>query len=93
MRHYGSKYFARRHSLTLGMGSKGHNSADSAYGHVAYQFKGNHKMQQQGNKYFACRPLPPSSDHGDGVTMLKFNLFFQKMAMFNLQGITNAATC
>ena len=28
------------------------------YGHVAYQIKGNHEMQQHGSKYFARRPLP-----------------------------------
>ena len=33
-------------------------------GHVAYQIKGNHEMQQHGSKYFACRPPPPPISEG-----------------------------
>ena len=42
MQQNGSKYFARGHPETLGMGSIGQNSTFSENGHVAYQFKGNH---------------------------------------------------
>ena len=35
--------------LTLGLGSKGHNTTFSEHGHVEYQLKGNHKMQQHGS--------------------------------------------
>ena len=45
---------------TLGMGSIGQNSAFSEHGHVAYQIKWNHEMQQHGSKYFARRPPPPT---------------------------------
>ena len=49
--------------LTLGMESLGQNSTFSEHGHVTYQIKGNHSMQQHGNKYFAHRPLPTLSPH------------------------------
>ena len=42
----------------LGMGSVGQNSTFSEHGHVTYQIKGNHGMQQHGSKYFVHRPLP-----------------------------------
>ena len=40
MQQHGIKYFARRHPLTLGMGSIGQNSSFSEHDHVAYQFNG-----------------------------------------------------
>ena len=43
------------HPLTLGLGSIGQNSTFSEHGHVAYQIKSNHEMQQYGCKYFARR--------------------------------------
>ena len=43
----------------LGMGSIGQNSTFSEHGHVAYQIKWNHEMQQHGSKYFARRPPMP----------------------------------
>ena len=46
------------HPQTLGMGSIGQKSTFSEHGHVAYQIKGNYKMQQHGRKIFACRPTP-----------------------------------
>ena len=39
--------------LTLVMGSIGQNLTCLEHGHVAYQIKGNHEMQQHGSKYFA----------------------------------------
>ena len=68
-------------SLTLGMGLLGQHSTFSEHGHVAYQIKGNHQMQQRGSKYIACRPL---SDLGDGVNRSKFN-FFRTTVMVMLQ--------
>ena len=41
MQQHGSKYFARRHPETLGMGSVGQNSTFSEHGPVAYQIKDN----------------------------------------------------
>ena len=55
-------------SLTLGKGSIGHKSTFLEHGHVAYQIKENHEMQQHGSKYFASLPLDP----GDGVNGSKF---------------------
>ena len=60
---------------TIGIGSIGQIITFSEQGHVEYQIKGNHKMQQHGRKYFARRPLPHHpTTLGDG-----------------LKGITNAA--
>ena len=63
----------RPHPLTLGLGSKGVISTFSEHGHVAYQIKWNHEMQQHGSKYFARRPL--STSIGDRVNRSKFNFF------------------
>ena len=42
MQQHGSKQFVHRPTLpTLGVGSKGHSSTFSEYGHVSYQIKGN----------------------------------------------------
>ena len=47
MQQHCSKYFARRHPPpTLGLGSIDRKSTFSEHGHVAYQIKGNHEMQQ-----------------------------------------------
>ena len=43
MQQHGGKYFAHRFPLTLGVGSKCHNSTFSEHGHVAYQIKRNHE--------------------------------------------------
>ena len=59
-------------SLTHCWGQKFKSSTFSEHGHVAYQIKGNHQIQQHGNNYFARRPLP---NLGDGVNRLKFNFF------------------
>ena len=48
MQQHGSKYFACRPS-PLGMGSIGQKSTLSEHGHVAYQIKRNHEMQQHGS--------------------------------------------
>ena len=73
-------------SLNLGMGSKGQNSTFSEHGHVTYQIKGNHQMQQHGRKYFARRPLP---EPWDWVNRSKFNLFRTWSGnIIKLKGIT-----
>ena len=66
--HDDSKYFSRIH-LPL---SQGQNLTFSEHGHVAYEIKGTHQMQQHGSKYFASRPL---SDPLDGVNRSKLNFF------------------
>ena len=69
------------------------NSTFSEHGHVAYQIKWNHEMQQHGSKYFAHRPpLPPDpsgmgsigqkstfSEHGDVAYQNKRNHEFSNM--------------
>ena len=56
MQQHGSNYFACRPPLpTLVMGSIDQKSSFSELGHVAYQIKGDHEMQQHGNKYFYRR--------------------------------------
>ena len=65
MQQHGSKYSNILPADTpppLGMGPIGQNSTFSEHGHVTYQFKGNHEMQQHGSKYFARRPLPLFAD-------------------------------
>ena len=49
MKQHGNKYFTRRHSPlpTLWVGSKCQISTFSEHGHVAYQFKGNHKCSNK----------------------------------------------
>ena len=59
-------------SLTLLLGSKGQNETFSEHGHVAYQIKGNHKMQQHGSNTFARRHLP---DPAIVVKRSKLNFF------------------
>ena len=52
--------YPQPHPLTLGLGSTGQTSTYSEHGHVTYQIKGNHQMQQHGSKYFAPQiPYPP----------------------------------
>ena len=50
MQQHDSKYLPP--SPTLVMGSIGQTSTFSEHGHVAYQIKGNHQMEQHGSKYF-----------------------------------------
>ena len=78
-------------SHTLGgLRGLGQNSTFSEHGHVAYQIKGNHEMQQPGNKYFACRP-PMPLPQGDGVNRSKvtFSEHGQEVKMQLFSGITN----
>ena len=74
----GLKYFAciPPHPET-GVGVKRSNSTFSKHGHVAYQIKGKHKMQQHSSNYFArSPPNPPTpNDPGDGMNRSKFNFF------------------
>ena len=51
--------YPQPHPLTLGLGSTGQTSTYSEHGHVTYQIKGNHQMQQHGSKYFAPQTPPP----------------------------------
>ena len=50
------------------MGSMCQNSTFLEHGHVAYQFKVNHVMQQHGSKKLPTEPYPPPPDPGDGVS-------------------------
>ena len=57
MQQHASKYFAcsppPAPTPSLGMGSIGQTSNFSEHGHLAYQIKVNHQMQQHGSKFFA----------------------------------------
>ena len=79
------------------MGSKGQNSTFSEPDHVAYQLKGNHKMQQHGSKYFARRPpLPPHNPRGWGQkvkfqlsqNMVRYYSFGQMRCLFHKKNPT-----
>ena len=72
MQQHDRKCFAHRsptNPLTLGLGSNCQNFTLSEHGHVAYQIKGNHEIQQHYNR----RPLP-HDPRGWGQTV-KFNFF------------------
>ena len=74
---------------TLGIGSIGRNSTFSDIGHVIFQIKWNHEMQQHGSKYFARRALP----YDPGGQKVKMQLFSKHGHVhIKLKGITNAAT-
>ena len=63
MQQHVRKYFVRPlpPPPNLGVGSVGQNSTFPEYVHIAYQFKKGSRMQQDGSKYFACRPpIPPT---------------------------------
>ena len=95
MQQHGSKYYVRRsppphthtHIHTPLTGSISQNSAFSEHGHVAYQIKWNHEMQQHSSNYFAWLHAP------DPANRSKVN-FFQNIVMLHikLKGIMNAAT-
>ena len=65
----------------------GESSTFSEHGHIAYQIKGNHQIQQHGSTYSAHRPFPNPetlllgskgqnyffSEHGHGVYQIKEN--------------------
>ena len=90
MQQHGSNYFVCRRPyprpppppLTLKMGSKGQNQFFSKHGHVTYQIKCNHEMEQHGSKYFTRNPHP--------LTLGVKIHFFQKNFMLHikLKGIT-----
>ena len=71
------------------MRSIGQNSIFLEHGHVAYQNKGNHEMQQHGSKSFARRPPSPRT-LGDGVKRSKLTL--SEHGHVVLKGIMNAVT-
>ena len=54
--------------------SIGQKSTFSEHGHVAYQIKWTHEMQQHASKYFARRPPSPTT-LGDGVNRSKFSFY------------------
>ena len=59
MQLHDSKYCTHRHHPPdPWVGSIGQNSTFSEHGHVAYQIKGNHQVQQHGSKCFSRRRLP-----------------------------------
>ena len=53
-------------------GGPGQNSTLSEHGHVAYQLKGNHKMQQNGSEFFSPQTQPRP---WGWVHWSKFNFF------------------
>ena len=57
MQQHCSKFYARRPPPPPPPPDPGDSSTFSEHGHVAYQIKGNHKMQQHGSTYFAHRPF------------------------------------
>ena len=60
----------------------GQNSFFSEGGNVAYQFKGNHEMQQHGSKIFCLlTPSPPTP--GDGS--VGRNQLFQNLVMLHIK--------
>ena len=59
MQQQGSKYFARKHSYSIRMGSIGQKSTSTEHGHVAYQIRVMMEMQHYGNIYLASRPPLP----------------------------------
>ena len=67
--------------LTLGLESIGQKSTILEHGHVAYQIKWNHEMQQHGNMVANSLPAdpppppPPATAQGDGVNRTKFNFY------------------
>ena len=73
--------------LTLGIGPLGQNSTFSEHGHVAYQIKENHQIQQHSSKIFDRRPLP---DPAVGVKSSKFNVF--KHGHIKLKEITKCSS-
>ena len=78
MQQHGSKYYARRHPLTLGMGSIGHNSSLSEYSHVAYHIKENHKCSNMVANNLPADPPPRAtlgmgSEHGHVEYHIKGN--------------------
>ena len=76
-------------SLTLGRESIGQNQTFSENGHIVYQIRRNHKMQQHGSKYFAGRPLPGP---GYGLNRSKINVFRTwSYCISNLKESQNAA--
>ena len=64
----------------------------SEHGHVAYQFYGNHEMQQHGSRYFSNRPqhpLPPTHTHRPwGWGQIKKNQECSNMVAHILPGYT-----
>ena len=84
MQQHGSKYL-RPDTLDPGVGS-----TFSECGHVAYQIKANHEMQQLVSKYFARRPPSPTQE----MESLGLNSTFSEHGHVTIKfkRITNAAT-
>ena len=62
-------------------------------GHVAYQIKGSHKMQQHGSKHFSCRPPYPSPLHPGEGSIGQNSTFLEHghVAYIKLKGITKCS--
>ena len=68
------------------MESIGQKSTFSEHGHVAYQIKWNHEMQQHGSKYFARKPhLPPPPHDPRGQGQKVEIKLFQNMVMLHIK--------
>ena len=59
-------------------GTIGQNSTFSEHGHVAYQIKWNHEMQQNGSKYFVRRPPPHTLIHSPLTRLIGQNSAFSE---------------
>ena len=71
MQHHGSKYFAHRPPVPpppLEIWSIGHKSTFSEHGHVAYQIKDNHEMQQHGTNILPADPTYPPTPPQTSLT-------------------------
>ena len=96
MQQHSSKYFVRRPPpprppppLTLGVRSKGQNSTFLKHGHVAYQFKGNHKCSKLVANILPADPNP----HDSRDQKVQIQLFQDMVILyFKLNRITNVAT-
>ena len=80
MQQHGCKHLPLR-PPTLGKGSLGQNSTFSDHGHVVYQVKGNHAMQQLGKQFFARTPI---NDPGGWVQKYKIQLY-QNMVTLHIK--------
>ena len=77
----------------MGMRSVRQNSIILEHGHVAYGIKGDHKLQQNGSKYYARRLLPSHNDPRVWGRKVKIQFVRNTVMLYiKLKGIANAAT-
>ena len=69
---------------TVAMGSIDKMSAFSEHGHVAYQFKWNHEIQQHGSKLLWSQTSPPPTTLGGWGQKVKIQLF-QNMVTLHIK--------